>query len=44
MSNAPKTASEKTYQENFVRELEKYRWKAPDFLDGNKQKATGVMN
>ena len=40
MSNAPKTASEKTYQENFVRELEKYRWKAPDFLDGNKQKVT----
>ena len=40
MSNTPKTASEKTYQENFVRELEKYRWKAPDFLDGNKQKVT----
>lgn len=40
MSNAPKTASERTYQENFVRELEKYRWKAPDFLDGNKQKVT----
>jgi type I site-specific deoxyribonuclease, hsdR family len=40
VSNAPKTASEKTYQENFVRELEKYRWKAPDFLDGNKQKVT----
>lgn len=43
MSNAPKTASEKTYQENFVRELEKYRWKAPDFLDGNKQKVTVQM-
>lgn len=40
MSNAPKTASEKSYQENFVRELEKYKWKAPDFLDGNKQKVT----
>jgi type I site-specific deoxyribonuclease, hsdR family len=40
VSNTPKTASEKTYQENFVRELEKYRWKAPDFLDGNKQKVT----
>ena len=40
MSNTPKTASEKTHQENFVRELEKYRWKAPDFLDGNKQKVT----
>lgn len=40
MSNAPKTASEKAYQENFVRELEKYKWKAPDFLDGNKHKVT----
>ena len=40
MSNAPKTSSEKAYQENFVRELEKYKWKAPDFLDGNKQKVT----
>lgn len=40
MSNAPKTASEKAFQENFVRELEKYKWKAPDFLDGNKQKVT----
>ena len=40
MSNAPKTASEKAYQENFVRELEKYKWKAPEFLDGNKQKVT----
>lgn len=40
MSNAPKTASEKAYQENFVKELEKYKWKAPDFLDGNKQKVT----
>lgn len=40
MSNVPKTASEKAYQENFVKELEKYKWKAPDFLDGNKQKVT----
>jgi type I site-specific deoxyribonuclease, hsdR family len=40
VSNAPKTASEKAYQENFVKELEKYKWKAPDFLDGNKQKVT----
>lgn len=40
MSNAPKTASEKAFQENFVKELEKYKWKAPDFLDGNKHKVT----
>ena len=25
MSNAPKNASEKTFQENFVKELEKYK-------------------
>lgn len=40
MSNVPKTASEKAYQEKFVRELEKYKWKAPDFLNGNKRKVT----
>ncbi|MFP3749935.1 type I restriction endonuclease subunit R, EcoR124 family [Bacillus altitudinis] len=40
MSNAPKNASEKAFQEKFVKELEKYKWEAPDFLDGNKQKVT----
>lgn len=40
MSNAPKNASEKAFQENFVRELTQYKWEAPDFLDGNKQKVT----
>ncbi|MBC2458463.1 type I restriction endonuclease subunit R [Clostridium beijerinckii] len=40
MSNAPKNASEKAFQENFVKELEKYQWKAPDFLNGNKKKVT----
>ncbi len=40
MSNAPKTAAEKTYQENFVKELKKYKWQAPDFLNGNIQKVT----
>ena len=40
MSNTPKTASEKAFQEKFVRELEKYSWEAPDELDGNKQKVT----
>ncbi len=40
MSNAPKNASEKTCQENLVRSLEKYKWTAPDFLNGNKKKVT----
>lgn len=40
MSIAPKNAAEKTFQENFVKELEKYKWKAPDFLNGNIQKVT----
>lgn len=40
MSNAPKDASEKAYQENFVNELAKFKWQKPDFLDGNKQKVT----
>ncbi|MCB2361956.1 type I restriction endonuclease subunit R [Clostridium estertheticum] len=40
MSNAPKNSSEKAFQENFVKELEKYKWKAPDFLNGNKNKVT----
>src|SRR5690625_3077647 len=40
MSNAPKNTSEKTFQENFVKELQKYKWEAPDFLNGNKQQVT----
>jgi len=40
VSNAPKDASEKAYQENFVAELAKFKWQTPDFLNGNKQKAT----
>ncbi|MGG1615620.1 type I restriction endonuclease subunit R, EcoR124 family [Paenibacillus sp. NRS-1781] len=40
MSNAPKSASEKTYQESFVKELQKYKWSAPDYLNGNIQKVT----
>ena len=35
MSNTVKSASEKAYQDNFVRELEKYKWKAPEELNGN---------
>ena len=33
MSSTPKSASEKTFQENFVRELEKYKWKALEELN-----------
>jgi len=40
MSNAPKSVAEKTLQENFVKALRKYKWEAPDFLDGNKKKVT----
>ncbi|WKB36434.1 type I restriction endonuclease [Terrilactibacillus sp. S3-3] len=39
-NNAPKSAAEKTFQENFVKELQKYKWEAPNYLDGNKQKVT----
>lgn len=40
MGNYDKTSTERNFQERFVRELEKYRWIAPDELDGNKQKVT----
>ncbi len=40
MSNAPKSYAEKTYQENFVNELKKYSWNAPNELNGNLQKVT----
>lgn len=40
MSTVSKSVAEKTFQENFVKELQKYKWEAPDFLDGNKQKVT----
>lgn len=40
MSNAPKNASERVFQENFVDELVKYKWEAPDYLNGTKQKVT----
>lgn len=32
MSNKAKDASEKAFQENFVSELQKYKWEAPEFL------------
>lgn len=40
MGNYDKSVAEKNFQERFVRELEKYRWQAPDSLDGNKRKVT----
>ena len=40
MGNYNKTSTERNFQERFVRKLEKYRWIAPDELDGNKQKVT----
>ncbi|OCG67326.1 deoxyribonuclease HsdR [Gilliamella sp. Nev5-1] len=40
MSQVVKDAAEKIFQENFVRELEKQKWQAPDFLDGNRRKVT----
>ncbi|OLS01952.1 type I restriction endonuclease subunit R [Tissierella creatinophila] len=40
MGNYDKTSTERNFQERFTKELEKYRWIAPDELDGNKQKVT----
>ncbi|MDG3132758.1 HsdR family type I site-specific deoxyribonuclease [Streptococcus suis] len=35
-----KTASEQAFQDNFVAELTKYRWQAPDELNGNARTVT----
>jgi len=40
MSNTPKNASERAFQDNFVNELKKYKWEAPDSLNGNIRKVT----
>lgn len=40
MSNAPKNAAERIFQQNFVEELKKYKWDAPDYLNGNIKKVT----
>ncbi|GEP64132.1 DEAD/DEAH box helicase [Clostridium beijerinckii] len=40
MSNTPKNVSERAFQENFVKELGKYKWEAPDYLNGSKKKVT----
>ncbi len=40
MSSHDKTSAEKNFQERFVKDLTKYKWIAPDHLNGNKQKVT----
>lgn len=40
MSNVPKNASERAFQENFVNELIKYKWESPNALNGNIKKVT----
>src|SRR5690625_3609151 len=40
MGRKAKNASEKNFQEKFVRELQKYKWDSPVSLNGNKQKVT----
>jgi len=40
MSNAPKNGSERTFQDNFVNELKKYKWESPDSLNGNTKTVT----
>lgn len=40
MSNGKKDSSEAMFQEKFVKELQLYKWEAPDYLDGNKSKVT----
>ena len=40
MSTTAKTASERQFQEDLVQRLGKYRWKAPEGLDGNRHKVT----
>lgn len=40
MSNKEKNASERAFQENYVNELRKFKWSAPDYLNGNLKKVT----
>ncbi|MGK0271566.1 MAG: type I restriction enzyme R subunit [Cocleimonas sp.] len=40
MSNAPKNASERAFQDNFVKELIRYKWESPDSLNGNIKKVS----
>lgn len=40
MGRTDKNASEYNFQEKFVAELQKYKWTAPESLNGNTQKVT----
>ncbi len=40
MRRITKNASERNFQEKFVAELQKFKWMAPDSLNGNKQRVT----
>ncbi|RHW48890.1 type I restriction endonuclease subunit R, EcoR124 family [Lactobacillus bombicola] len=40
MSNAPKDATEREFQEKYTRELGKYKWDAPENLNGNTHEVT----
>lgn len=40
MSNAPKNASEATFQDRFVERLHRFKWESPEELDGTKRKVT----
>jgi len=40
MSYVPKNATERAFQEKFVKKMEHYRWEAPEFLNGNIHKVT----
>ena len=40
MSNTSKNVSEQNFQSKFVEGLQKYKWDAPEILNGNKQKVT----
>lgn len=40
MSNKEKDYSEKTFQNDFVKEMTKYKWEASDYLNGNIQQVT----
>jgi len=40
MNMRSKDSSERNYQKKFVAELEKYKWDAPSFLNGNDRKVT----
>lgn len=40
MSNVPKDVSEKQFQQDFVKEMQKFKWEAPDNLNGNIQEVT----